>query len=1050
MSQTLELKTRGLSLTDNILLAPGGAMNVAQNIIMDRDDTYRSRRGMPLSTYTFSGAQTYTPNNLVNYSIGKYASALFGSDVNNPRLFARASNTSAWVNPTPNSPFSNAVYSFGPLTAGNPMRFAEANKNLYISTWQGIQRADVVGDTSTNLAGMARALDCAPVMTSRTAAGAGTYNTGFLQPDTACSYRVVWGYRDRNGSIILGPPSGRANVRNPKFVARLQKAATYSVVDLNGTYSTSLPDFSQTLVAGDAIDISPSNANNTAPTLKSIVAGAGGLTTGAGQIYYTLDAANVASPSWSTGYTLSLGMRPVTVPFAVPEDFLTPAYDGQFFVRVYRSKLSATADSEPSDEMYLCYEANKFTGTAVNGLVPVSFTDITPDALLGEALYTNPTQEGILQSNYMPPACEDIALFAGSLFFANTRQLPRFSMQILSVGGTTGVQLGEILFVGNESYTAGSGVSGTYGLGATYKLYTEASLSQQQQLRLTAQSLVQAVNAYSKVVRAYYISGPNDAAGRVMFESLNPGWVKTTGGYDNLTYGFGVAYSTTKTCFIPNLTVSSGQTYSSASRNSVGMTTYFSASSTFRAGDYVQIVSSTNLSNFPVGLKQVVDALPGSYFIVYEPYTTASTAAVTGAYYSGSVRGDDEARQNRLYFSKSGVPEAVPLLNYIDIGSSNYPIRRIMTVGNSLFVFKDDGLFRITGYDTTSLQVEPFDPTVKLVGYNSVAKLANYIYAWTNQGVVSINESGVTVVSRAIDAALQPAALVSANANAAGIGYESERLYLLGLSDKTYVYNMLSQAWTTWDFANVRCGVVDDQTDKLLIGQLSSTALREEQKTRTASDFYDASGAFTASSLSLDLSAMGYYTGTLQASVSSLPVGTLFQGTVNTTGQLFSLWVTANTITANEYTVLLKASQYSAALVTNLLANGAAGTYYTPVQIDAQWEVMTAQSPQATKHWRTFAFMSDNNDFGLMRAEFQSDLSKASESRSIISADLVSTSGSPPNRGSSHGIGIPRIAQRASRLVCRLLHRFARVEFYSLGVSLTFDEYRSEAKVRRG
>lgn len=1047
MAQTLELKTRGLSLTDNVLLAPGGAMNMAKNIIMDRDDTYRARRGMPLSTYGFGAS--YTIDSITNYSIGKYASGFLGTDTNSPRMLSRASNTSAWVAPTANSPFSNAVYSFGPLNAGSPMRFAEANRNLYITTWQGIQRIDALG-AAGQLAGMARALDCAPVMTSRTAAGAGTYNTGFLQPDTACAYRVVWGYKDRNGAIVLGPPSGRATVRNQRFVARLQKAATYSIVDLNGTYATAIPDFSQTLVAGDFIDISPSNANNTAPTLKTIVTGAGGQTTGAGQVYYTLDSANAASPSWSSGYSLSFGMRPTTVSFAVPEDFLTPSYDGQFFVRVYRSKLSATADSEPSDEMYLCYEANKFTGAAVNGLVPVSFTDITPDALLGEALYTSPTQEGILQSNYMPPACEDMALFAGSLFFANTRQVPRFSFQILSVGGTTGIQLGELLYVGNESYTAGAGISGTYGLGATYKLYTDASLSQQQQLRLTAQSLVQAVNSYSKIVRAYYISGPTDAAGKVMFESLNPGWVKTTGGYDNLTYGFGIAYSTTKTCFIPNLTVSTGQTYSSVSRNSSGMTTYFSASSTLKTGDYVQIVSSTNLTNFPVGLKKVVDASPGIYFVVYEPYMASSFASATGAYYSGSVRGDDEARQNRLHFSKTGIPEAVPLLNYIDIGSANYSIRRIMTVGNSLFVFKDDGLFRVTGYDTASLQVEPFDPTVRLVAPNSLAKLANAIYAWTNQGVVAINESGVSVISRPVDAALQPAALVAANAFAAGVGYESERLYLLGLADTVYVYNMLSQSWTTWEFTNVRAGLVDDQTDKLLLSQSNSTALREERKTRTSADFYDASASFTGSSLSLGLSALGYYTGTVQVSVSNLPVGTLFQGTVNTSGEAFSLWVIAMTVTANEYVVLLKASQYTANLASNFVANGATGTYYTPVPIEAQWEVMTAQAPQATKHWRTFSFMSENNDFGYMRAEFQSDLSKVSESRTLVSADVVSTSGSPPTRGTSHSVSIPRIAQRASRLVCKLKHLFALVEFYSLGVSLTLDGYESEAKVRRG
>lgn len=1049
MAQTLELKARGLSLTDNPLNAPGGAMTEAQNLVMDRDDSYRSRRGMPASSYGFGG--NYTVDNLANYSLGKVASAYLGTNTQSPRLFTRTNGTSAWVNPTPGSPFSNASYTFGPTTAGKPMRFAEANKNLYVTTWQGVQRLDsLTSPVLSNLAGMARATDSAPVIASRTAVGTGSYNTGFLQPDTACAYQVVWGYKDRNGSIVLGPPSGRSVVRNPKFVARLQKAATYSICDLNGTYTTSLPDFSQALVTTDKIDISPSNANNASPTLKTVAAGPGGATTGSGQVYFALDSTNAASPSWSSGYTLSLGMRPVQVTFAVPEDFLTPSYDGQFFAKVYRSKLSATAESEPSEEMYLCYEANKFTGAATNGMVSVTFTDITPDVLLGEALYTSPTQEGNVQANFMPPACEDMALFAGSLFYANTRQVPRFSMQILAVGGDTGIQSGEFLYIGNEYYRAWTTVSGTYGLTGNYKLYTDASLSQQQQLRLTAQSLVQSINTYSKIVRAYYISGANSAAGKIMLEALNPGWVKTSGGYDALSYGFGVAYSASKSCFIPNLTVNSGAlTITSGLRTGNGRTAYTAVGNTLKAGDYIQLYSSTNLSSFPLGLKPVL-SVTGSLVEVEEPYLSSASASFTASYYSGATRGDDEARPNRLYFSKTGIPEAVPLLNYLDIGSANYPIQRIAAVGNSLFVFKPDGLFRVTGYDTTSLQVEPFDPTVKLIAPSSVAKLANYLYAWTNQGVVAINESGVQVVSRPVDAALQPAALLVANANAAGVGYESERLYLLCLSDRIYVYNLLAQAWTTWEFADARSGLVDDQSDKLLLALSNSSAIREENKERNDNDFYDASGAFVASSVSLVESAYGYYTGILATSLSGLPIGTKFSGTINTTGEPFSFWVVGTTVTSNEYEVVLPASQYTADFQSHLIANGAAGTYYSPVATLSTWEVMTADSPQSSKHWRSLSFLSQSNDFGLLKAEFQSDLSKSAETRTLVSADMVSTSGTPPTSGTSHTATIPRNSQRASRLTCSLRHRFARKEFYSLGVSLTLEGYQSEAKVKRG
>lgn len=1063
MAQVVELKTAGLSLTDNELTADGGSLRVAENLIMDRGSVYRARRGMPASAYGYASALTV--DNLFNYASARYAGGVAGTNANAPLLAYQATLSSSYSAVTASSPFSGASHSFGPLTSGSPMRMAEANKNLYVSTWQGVQRIDQAG-TSALLAGMARAWDAAPVLQLQNdAQSAGTYNTGFLQADSACAYRVVWGYKDRNGALVLGPPSGRTTVRNAKYkTARIQKNATLgvSVVDINSPNPTYFPDawptaFATAFRAGDYIDISPANATNTAPTLKTI-ASSGGATGavaagGGNQLYYVTDANNTASPSWNTGYTLSLGMRPVRVSLTVPTRFTTPDYPGQFFIRVYRSKLSASADSEPSDEMYLCYETNIFSSTTV------TFTDITPDVLLGEALYTNPTQEGILQSNYLPPACEDVALFAGSLFFANSRQPHRFSLQILSVGGASGIQIGETLRIGNEEYTAiasTSATGGVAGVSGNYRLFTDASLSQQQQLRLTAQSLVQVINTYSAIVRAYYISGPQDAAGKVMLEALNPGHVRSS---TSLTNGFAVAYSATKTCFIPALPAVTSLVFAdAAARTTAGEQVLTSNAHGLNVGDYVQVASSSSTANLTLGLKRVT-AKTTNTFTISEPYIGGGSAT-TGNYFKAAVYSDDEARPHRLYFSKTGIPEAVPLLNYLDIGSANYPIRRIMAVGTSLFVFKDDGIFRVTGYDTSSLQVEAFDPTVKLLAYNSLAKLSNFIYAWTNQGVVAINESGIQVVSRPIDAALQQVvtSLNGNNAYASGVGYESERLYLLCLQDKpspaspgdgrVYVYNLLAQAWTEWTLANVRGGVVDAASDKLLLWSLSSTSPMLENKARTSVDFYDGLATTTLSSCTAPtLSTYGYYTASVGVS-SAVKAGSrivLTSGAYAGTS-LYAMYDSS----ASLVTAIIPRAAYNANLQGSI-NSGVSASVYSPIPVRLEWDAQTLQNPQATKHWREFSTFPQDDAFGLLKAEFESDLTRsASSTKQVVSSSLCSASGSPINKSSSRSFLIPRTAQRASQLVCRLSHAFAQQEFYIMGMSLTVEPYASESKVKRG
>jgi hypothetical protein len=122
------------------------------------------------------------------------------------------------------------------------------------------------------------------------------------------------------------------------------------------------------------------------------------------------------------------------------------------FFQVYRSGLSANASSEPNDEMGLVYEANPTSGELA--AKSISVTDQTPEDLRGATLYTSDSQEGLAQANEPPPFAKDIAYFKGCLFYGNVKSKQRKVFTVISVGGTQGIQLNDVLTIAGTAYTA--------------------------------------------------------------------------------------------------------------------------------------------------------------------------------------------------------------------------------------------------------------------------------------------------------------------------------------------------------------------------------------------------------------------------------------------------------------------------------------------------------------------------------------------------------------------------------------------------------------------
>lgn len=123
-----------------------------------------------------------------------------------------------------------------------------------------------------------------------------------------------------------------------------------------------------------------------------------------------------------------------------------------------------------------------------------------------------------------------------------------------------------------------------------------------------------------------------------------------------------------------------------------------------------------------------------------------------------------ESRSNQLWFSKPLRADAVPPVNSLSVGPADSRILRIAPFRDRLLVFTDYGIFQVTGRTFADFGVYPFDLGYRLMGRDYVAECDQKIYAWCNEGVIEIDDGGVTVVSQNIEPSIE-AALVTAGAS---------------------------------------------------------------------------------------------------------------------------------------------------------------------------------------------------------------------------------------------------------------------------------------------
>lgn len=416
----------------------------------------------------------------------------------------------------------------------------------------------------------------------------------------------------------------------------------------------------------------------------------------------------------------------------------------------------------------------------------------------------------------------------------------------------------------------------------------------------------------------------------------------------------------------------------------------------------------------------------GAFYAVSTRATCWSPSLPTSGTTQASVA---DTFKNAIYFSKVSQPEAVPIANYLFAGSAQKNILRILPLRDSLFILKEDGIYRLTGENPASFRLDLLDSTAILLAPDSAVVLNNQIYALTSQGVVAITDTGVSVLSRPIEStllSLQGADLAVLKNASFGVSYESERKYVLFVLSATgdtkptqaFVYNTFTNSWTRWPLTKT-CGGVNPADDKLYLGDGSSPYVNIERKAFKYSDYADYGMSITISAVSGKVLTV---TNSDQIAVGDV----IYQ-----TASIFSTVASVDTVAGTVTTTVTAAFTAAAADVLKAISTA------------ISWIPFTFGNPGMDKHIREVLvlFKSDFTGTGTLR--FSSDKSKADETETITGTALglwgLFPWGSVPWGGANvrkpYRKFVPRNKQRCTQLTVGFEHSTGFAAYQLNGIS---------------
>jgi hypothetical protein len=672
------------------------------------------------------------------------------------------------------------------------MQGIEAQNTLYLTTSRGIYRTDSI--TSSPIpSGIPTALDV-----SLRNLGTGG---GWFSPNNQVAYRVLWGRVDRFGRLLQGAPSFREVITN-SYTNGLSWVRTVASTTVTVSHT------SHGYAISDLVEIANSTDTTALPngtySIQTVPTGDS----------YTISGINAGG---TTGTCSDGKSYNVEVNFTIPDDI----GEGDFY-ELHRTSISGSATTDPGDRLNYVIRYQ------------LAGADITISAAAGVATVTQ-TSHGFSTGDVVRIISpNDTRLEAGRHVITNTGT-NTYTYAITSTATFTGAARSlrmHIVVTDDWDFALGD------------DLYT--NLRREGILQANARppyakaaALFKDIMFYANTKRAHFMDVQIvDVAGLV----------------DNTSSISITELATTKT-----YTFSTGNDVSlNRFKRETGLPTDAqkvaqTAKNLCRAINrdpgslwYAYYISGIN---DPPGQIVIESRTIGTsaFSVIANNSTTASKFSPTFPTTGASLLSDNQAEQNRIYYSKIDQPEAVPELNFEEVGDPSKAILKILALRDSLVIITEAGTYRLT-VNGDQLDIKQLDPTIHARAPGSWCVHDNSVFGLSTDGIVRITEGSTTLVSFQIDDIINKImSFPNYESVTHAIPYESENKYILWcqeLSTDTqakiaWVYNSLTKRWFGPWTKPARTGHVLFREDRLYLSQWEDSRVLKERKAFDINDFYD-------------------------------------------------------------------------------------------------------------------------------------------------------------------------------------------------------------------
>lgn len=459
------------------------------------------------------------------------------------------------------------------------------------------------------------------------------------------------------------------------------------------------------------------------------------------------------------------------------------------YVAVYRTD---AADTSSVGDTFRLVKRVQLTSSHITAEA-ITVKDDVPEAQLGVELYTNPGQKGPVKAHYPAPYLRDVVLYKGCLIGVAYRERHAVTLRIPGAWGTLSTDADRTTGIGKRVIT-GDITSGTA---------TILNVSASHMKGIGIGQLVENANfpATTQVTAASgtTITCDTNATG-------------TSGG---------------ATINIYDLIEIDGVEYTASQPGTVAyaMIGQDDENSILFSQPIADGVAHTNLE-FVIANERASHAsgafgVRGTNGSNYSPNIPALASTAKAA--------DPATQTNRIAWSEPDEPEHWPLVNRDIVGTGE--ILKLIEAGDAVYIFNSDGrVYRMSG-EPDAWRYDQVAENLLLLGANACVAYQGTVFAWTDRGLVAMQDGFVRVISDRIANDLKTASLNIAYAWAPWMTVDAhnKELWLL-CGDTTagrsqpWIYNLETDEWYRLAAATYVAPAYIASEPNVFVGQWSGTA----------------------------------------------------------------------------------------------------------------------------------------------------------------------------------------------------------------------------------